>query len=283
MNAPPKTPYLLISRIGRDSLHRQWLADRTGFDMLLSAFDGSVEPVTEPGVTFEYRAGAKVAGYAGILKDHAAAIATYRYVALFDDDLSIDGPALRRLFELTDRHGLKVAQPALTHDSYFTYACLLKHKGFVLRHVNYVEMMCPVFRADMVSRVAPLFDLGFESGIDLVWSALLRSGREDFAVIDAVPVRHTRPVGAIKAANGFVEGRIYETDITAILERFGLPWAAPASLGGLRPSGTYVRNRLALFLAACRLVTAIPTRSPRFRVVALAKYLRAGGGHVDHH
>lgn len=275
--APGSTsPFLLISRIGPQSLHRAWLPahGRAGFDLLLSAYDETIEPTTGAGILFEHRPGTKVAGYGAILRDHAALLARYRYVALFDDDLLIDAASLLRLFEIIDEQQLKIAQPALDHTSYFTYACLLQHRGFTLRHVNYIEMMCPVFRSDVLLEVAPLFELGFESGIDLIWSSLAHQTTEDFAVIDSVPVHHSRPVGGGKAVNGFVDGRKYETDIHAILDQFALPWLPALPHGGLRSDGRYTRSRLALLLGAVRLATAIPIRLTRFRLRAIAKYWR---------
>lgn len=267
-------PYLIISRVGPDSLHAQWLptAGPGGFDVLLSSYDRRVQPVEDPAVLFEFRPGAKVAGYGEILRDHAALIRQYRYVALFDDDLATDALSLLALFRLIDGQGFKIAQPALDHHSYFTYACLLHHSGYRLRHVNFVEMMCPFFRSDILLDLAPLFGLGYESGIDLVWSALVHRQAGDLAVIDSIPVRHTRPVGAIKAVNGFVDGRVYETDIHAILKRFDLPWLPATPYGGIRSDGSLARNRLALFAHALGLARAIPIRSARFRLNAMVTY-----------
>lgn len=267
-------PYLLISRIGPHSLHPRWLPRDGGFDVLLSCYDPETAPVEGNGILFEYRPGTKVVGYGEIIHEHAALIRQYRYVALFDDDLATDSASLLRLFRIIDAHQLKLAQPALDHQSYFTYACLLQHKRFTLRHVNFIEMMCPFFRSDALLEVAPLFELGVESGIDLIWSALLHKAPGEFAVIDSIPVRHTRPVGAVKAMNGFVDGRIYETDIHAVLARFGVPWLPALPYGGLLPDGRYTRSRLALFLAAGKLMQAIPIRSARFRLRAVATYWR---------
>ena len=267
-------PYLVISRIGANSLHRSWLPQDGAFDVLLSCYDQAVPPECGHGTMFEYRAGAKVAGYGQVLRDYEGLIRQYRYVALFDDDLAIDATSMAQLFRIADAQGLKIAQPALDHKSYFTYACLLQHKGFTLRHVNFIEMMCPFFRSDVLLDVAFLFELGFESGIDLIWSALAHEAPQDFAVIDSVPVRHTRPVGAIKSVNGFTGDRIYETDIRAILEQFDLPWLPALPYGGLRGNGSYTRNRLALCFGASRLAAAIPIRSARFRMRAVATYWR---------
>ena len=271
---PTGARYLVISRIGADSSHSSWLplAEREGFDVLLSSYDRDIPALTGAGLFFEYRPGTKVAGYAEILRHHEALIRKYRYVALFDDDLETDPATVLHLFKIIDGHDFKIAQPALDHSSYFTYACLLQHDGFVFRHVNYVEMMCPFFRTDVLLGLAPVFDLGFESGIDLVWSSLAHCKPGDLAVIDRLPVHHRRPVGAIKSVNGFVGGRTYETDIHAILDRFGLPWLPALPFGGMLVSGRYTSSRIRIVLGAASLIRAIFIRSIGFRLRAIGKY-----------
>jgi len=267
--------YLLISRVGRQSLHREWLepAVARGFDVLLSAYDPAVTDPGQTGVTFEVRPGAKVAGYGDVLAAHADRIAGYDYVALFDDDLSIDAAALTRLFEIADAHDLKIAQPALSHDSHFTYAALLHSPAFRLRFVNYIEMMCPVFRADVLKAVQPLYSMGYESGIDLIWCNLVATSDRDFAVIDDVVVRHTRSVGTSKSANGFTGGKRYEDDIYAILARFGLPWLSCVPYAGVYHGGTVTQNRWALGLRALPLIGAIPqAQGAKLRARSVAVY-----------
>lgn len=267
--------FLLISRVGCDSLHEEWLApaEERDFDVLISAYDRRVAPpVACPSIFFEYREGRKVAGYGEILRDHRELIAGYDYVALFDDDLLIDAGGLTRLFSTIADHKLKIAQPALDHSSFFTYGCLLRHSAFLLRYTTYVEMMCPIFRSDILLTLTPLFQLGFESGIDLIWSGLVHGGPHDFAVIDAYPVCHTRRVGTLKAANGFGAGKPYEHDIHAILDRFSAPWLPCLPYAAIRCDGRYTGSRIALVASAAPLIFAIPRHFPmkwRMRNVAV--------------
>lgn len=251
--------YLLITRAGPRSLHSAWLdqvGDR-GFDVLLSAYHADVPAPTDTGVFFEFRPGAKVAGYAEVLQAHADLISQYDYVALFDDDLLITPGELRGLFDIVSAHRLKIAQPALTHDSHFTFGALLSDAGFRLRFVNYIEMMCPIFRTDVLQEVQPLFSMGYESGIDLIWCNLVATSPRDFAVIDEICVRHTRPVGLFKAANGFSGAKRYEDDIYAVLAQFGLPWLSCVPFAGVRHDGSVTLRRSAFFLSSLRLVFAI--------------------------
>ena len=228
--------------------------------MLLSAYHDDACDPREEGVFFEYRTGTKVAGYAAVFEAHAHLIAQYEYVALFDDDLRIDSTNLTKMFHTAASYALKIAQPALTHDSHFTYACLLRDPTFRLRYINYIEMMCPVFRKDAFQAIRALYTMGYESGIDLIWCNLVATSPQDFAVIDDVVVRHTRAVGASKSANGFIGGKRYEDDIYAILARFGLPWLSCVPFAGVRHNGTIVRRRLIFLVSSLRLLTAVVKR-----------------------
>ncbi len=118
-----------------------------------------------------------------------------------------------------------------------------------MRFVNYVEMMCPVFRSDVLSSILPLFHMGYESGIDLVWCNAVVETDKDFAVIDATPIRHTEPVGGAKEANGFDHGKRYEDDIYAVLERHDLPWLSCLPYSARTRSGQLVRSRVRFALA----------------------------------
>lgn len=271
--------FLLIARVGPGSLHRHWLApagDRR-FDVLLSSYDATVEPVEGAGVRFEHRPGRKVEGYGAILDAYSDHIARYDYVAIFDDDLLIGAAGISSLFELVAAHDLKMAQPALTADSHITYWALVRHPHFRLRYINFVEMMCPVFRRDVLERVAPLYRLGYESGIDLIWSQLVHDGARDFAVIDAVAVRHTQRVGGRKAFNGFTDGKRYEDDIEAILHRFDAQWLPCAPCGGVLVDGREVSGRWNMWPDALTLAPAIRLtirrwQGLRYRARGLATY-----------
>ncbi len=267
---------LLISRIGPRSLHSQWLGDPgapRAFDVLLSAYDPAVVAPEGDGIMFEVRPGSKVAGYGALLREHRALLSRYDYVALFDDDLLIDSMGLTRLFGIVQAHGPKIAQPALTPESHFTYAALLRHPGFLLRYISYVEMMCPIFRADVLERLIPLFELGYESGIDIIWSNLVWENPHDLAVIDAVPVVHTQRVGGRKADNGFVAGRRYEDDIDGVLERFGAKWLPCLPYGGIGEDNRAVNGRGAMLPPALGLARAVTLQSPvKMRARNLAVY-----------
>ena len=238
MLGPATSKYLVITRAGSKSLHERWLtpASRRNFDLLVASFDPDSRPLDQARTFHRFIPGTKVQGWRATLSDNHDFIAQYDYVALIDDDIDTDADSLSRLFALGAAEGFTIFQPSLTWDSYFTYAGTVRNPMFAFREVNYIEMMAPFFATRALHAVAPLFEYGWESGIDLVWGSALPPEDRRFAIIDAIPIHHTRPVGALKEANGFIN-RGYESDIEAALAYFAMPWPSLVATSGITPAG----------------------------------------------
>jgi hypothetical protein len=253
--------YLVITRAGPQSLHDRWLApieDRQ-FDILVASFDPNSRPVDAPGVFHRFIPGTKVQGWRLTLLDNREFISQYDYIALIDDDIDTNAEAISRTFSLGSAQDFVIFQPSLTWDSYFTYAGSVRNPFFAYRCVNYIEMMAPFFAVRALRQIAPLFDYGWESGIDLVWGSALPPEDRRFAIIDAVSVRHTRPVGSLKEANGFIN-RTYESDIEAALKHFAMAWPSLVASSAKTAAGCMV-GRWGLSWRVLALV-ALPFYSP---------------------
>jgi hypothetical protein len=189
---------LVILRAGDRSLHSQWIAsaDRN-FDLLVSYY-GTVPDLYRDGSDlYEARRGPKWPCIAELLDEHPELVEAYDAIWLPDDDLSVDTATVSRMFDLFHGHGLQLAQPALTRESYFTFDTLLRHPGYLLRYMGFVEVMAPLFSRDAMRRCRATFHesrIGW--GLDFVWPTLIENpDGHRIAVIDATPVWHTRPVG----------------------------------------------------------------------------------------
>ena len=261
MLGPANSRNLVITRAGPESLHERWLAPAYArdFDLLVASFDPNSRPLDAAGTFHRFIPGTKVQGWRATLSDNSDFIAQYDYVALIDDDIDTDADSLSRLFALGAAEGFTIFQPSLTWDSYFTYAGTARNPSFTFREVNYIEMMAPFFAARALREVAPLFDYGWESGIDLVWGSALPPEDRRFAIVDAIPIRHTRPVGALKEANGFIN-RGYESDIDAALGHFTMPWPSLVATSGVTAAGQRV-GRWGLAWRVLALLT-LPFRTP---------------------
>ncbi len=248
---------LVITRAGANSLHPQWLAPggSRNFDLLVASYDPRVAVRDGDGVLGIHIPGAKVAGWNEIWHTQQPILSRYRHIALIDDDISSDATTISACFDAGARHGLQMWQPSLTWRSHYSHVVTLTNPRFRLRFVNFVEMMCPFFTREALVAVAPLFGLGYESGIDMVWCSLLASPWQKCAVIDETPVTHTRPVGARKAENGFVD-RGYEDDIRACLDLFRMRLPTRMAYGAIGRRSGRPLSQTAVALSTLHLLAA---------------------------
>ncbi len=206
--------------------------DDQTFDLMVLAYGPTTLAPDRGDFGYVHIPGPKVAGYGAFLRDHCDFIARYDQVALIDDDIKSNCYMLAKTFEIGRANNLRLWQPSLTWESYFSYASLLNQPGLhSIRYVNFIEMMCPFFKTSALAEIADIFQVGAETGIDILWSCVIGEDPWAVAVIDAVSVTHTRPVGLLKALNGF-QGNSYDDYIFSLLNDFGV-----ASFPGAIPTG----------------------------------------------
>lgn len=193
---------LVIVRAGEKSLHRQWLADaeERNWDLIVSWYgDADYVPVADERVLV------RKGGFWDAVYAHFTAmpelLERYEHIWLPDDDILTDAGSINTLFDIVQAEKLAVAQPGLTADSYFSWVHTLVSPSFRLRYTTIVEVMAPCLEVGLIKRMMPHFP-GTPSGygLDWVWARLEDDNRRRGAIIDAVPMRHTRLVGQFLAS-----------------------------------------------------------------------------------
>ncbi|MCU1642233.1 MAG: hypothetical protein JWN03_2508 [Nocardia sp.] len=189
---------LVVLRAGDSSLHEQWLAGPhpRNWDLVVSYFGDDPLRFRGDDVPRLDRKGPKWPALHHVLTvDLAEVIDRYDYVWLPDDDLATDTASINDLFEYSARYRLSLAQPALTEDSYFSHEITLVDRRFELRYTDFVEIMAPCFSREFLTRYLPTFDKTQTGwGLDRHWPRFAPN-TSAIAIVDAVTVRHTRPVG----------------------------------------------------------------------------------------
>jgi hypothetical protein len=192
------SPNLVVLRAGDHSLHAQWInrADRD-FDLFVSYYGRGPDRYRETADFYERRPGPKWPCIGELIDDHGELVEGYDNVWFPDDDLAADSQLIDRMFAYFIAHRLCLAQPALTRDSPHTWDTLLQDPQCHLRITRFVEVMAPIFSRRALQVCAKTFSESASGwGLDWVWPGLCsKAGLGDIGVIDATPVRHTRPVG----------------------------------------------------------------------------------------
>lgn len=188
--------FLVVVRAGEASLHREWLdGGSRNWDLVVSWYgDKPYEPVADEIVVGVK--GGKGDGLAATFAALPALLERYDYIWLPDDDIETDSATIDALFDIASTEGLAVCQPALTHDSYNSYLHTLQSPSFRLRYTSFVEVMVPCLSRERLRRVLPYFERNPSAfGVDWIWTRLAADNRYRAAIVDAIAVRHTRPVG----------------------------------------------------------------------------------------
>jgi Protein of unknown function (DUF707) len=215
---------LVVLRAGDHSLHPGWLEESArDFDLFVSYYGRAPGRYAETADYYETRRGAKWTGIDQLLRDYWPLLEEYETFWFPDDDLETRGAEIDRMFAFFRAYRLCLAQPALTRDSYYTWDTLLQERNCHIRYSSFVEVMAPIFSRDALSVCRPTFSESRSGwGLDWLWPTLCReAGLDRIAVIDATPVRHTRPVGGeLYRNNPDLDPR---GEAHRLLGRYGIP------------------------------------------------------------
>ena len=214
---------LVVLRAGDQSLHREWIAGPArDFDLFVSYYGKTPGRHAGDADYYEMRAGPKWPCIADLLEEHPELIERYDAFWFPDDDLSADTDVVNRMFAFFCAHKLHLAQPALTPNSYYTWDTLLQDRSCHLRFTGFVEVMAPLFSRAALRLCGPTFRESRSGwGLDWVWPELCKAEKLDaIAVLDATPVRHTRPVGGeLYRNNTDMDPR---ADAARVIDKYGL-------------------------------------------------------------
>jgi GT2 family glycosyltransferase len=141
------------------------------------------------------------------------------WLLIVDDDVLLPRGFLDVFLHVCERHDLVLAQPAHAFDSHAAWRVTRRRPGAVARRTAFVEIgPVTAIRADAFGELLPFPVLHMGWGLDAHWSAVAAARGWRMGVVDAVPVRHTRPVAAdyprdraVAEAEAFLAERPYVT------------------------------------------------------------------------
>lgn len=260
---------LVFARVGRLSLHRNWLLEAKtsrNWDLQLSTYDEQQTDLDDGDFPLSVDTGTKWDSACRYLRANPGLLDRYDYIMFPDDDLLFEPNGLSSLFQIMGSNDLDIGQPSLLPSSHISYPVTAHCPAFRLRYANYVEPMCPIIRTDYLRTLLPVLDrwpTGW--GQDDIWTMMMAKPAYRAAFIDASPILHTRPLYTGAVYKTFEKlGMNPEGDLKEIRSSFrGLP-QPKLIYGGITRSGhkigrigANIRNGLHLL----RIATAM--RTPR--------------------
>ena len=127
-----------------------------------------------------------------ICNHHWDLLRSYERVAFVCDDLDAPPATWTKLFRLSERYELDLAQPSII--GHPGSPITRPQEGVLLRYTNFVEIMSPVFSPRALELVRGTFGESVSGwGLALLWSRLLPYPEYKQAIIDRVRVAHTGP------------------------------------------------------------------------------------------
>jgi len=188
---------LIISAVGDESLHTEWIAGDPQFDLALIYY-GNNETIA---AAYEKEAkwlvklkGMKYHLIDQFLQLYPAIIDNYDYVWLPDNDVSISTDAINQLFRIAKEEALELCQPAMT--GYLSHPITKPAPRLLLRYTNFIEVLAPLMSTKSLAILKESFTLNYSGwGFDYLWPYLLGNPRKSIAIVDAITMNHTKPVG----------------------------------------------------------------------------------------
>lgn len=198
-----RRPYLVVVPAGAQSLHPRWLDGLTAmtrnWDLCIGYYGAETPQIAAP---YEYLAHIPKTKKFRLLYDlfyQGSPLWDYEAVWLPDDDLLCDGASINRMFHIFRKLGMDLAQPSLIEGpgSFPNHPLTVQRPDSTVRYGTFVEIMCPIFtKAALQICMGSIRDVESGYGLDHLWPSLLGYPQNRIGVIDAVAVKHTRPIGA---------------------------------------------------------------------------------------
>ncbi len=242
---------LVIVRAGDSSLHEEWLAGSAerNWDLIVNYFGDDPQRYRKDDVQRINSKGPKWPALHDLIKEHGETVFGYERIWLPDDDLRATKAGINSLFNIVEKHALTLAQPALTPDSHLGHLITLRNRSFQLRFTNFVEIMAPCFSRDFLMQMLPSFNANLTGwGLDFIWPTKISDWMR-IAIIDAVTVCHTRPVGGPNYQHLAAGGKTPQQELHEVLAKYGLTAVDPPYVrGGIDKPG----RRLSIYDTTAR-------------------------------
>lgn len=190
---------LIISVVGDNSYHKEWIKDKCDFDLILIYYGDNND------IYNDYKKDSLICiknkgNFFPLVKkfidDNIDIINKYDYIWLPDDDISISTNQINNLFKISSKYDIFICQPSVKSDFDITYKITEPVENNILRYTNFVECMAPLFNTDILMLLYDDFEISESGwGLDISWYKRLNYPKNKIAIIDDVTMIHKKPCG----------------------------------------------------------------------------------------
>lgn len=181
--------FLLYTSCAKGKCETELFGKDRIYDVAINDYTGSNTNPEEA----EYKFSVDDWKYRHIKRELKDIVFNYKACAIFDDDIVVSTEDINRLFLVGHNLKFNIWQAALTKDSYSAWYHLYIKDNSCVRPTNEIELMMPIFSKSALQICWDTFDITHSAwGIEVVWA--VRLNNEKIMVIDAIPVKHIRPI-----------------------------------------------------------------------------------------
>lgn len=133
-------------------------------------------------------------------------LSAYDWLIITDDDVALPRRFTDRYIAAARLGRLVLSQPAHRYHSYATYQITRRKLGHLIRQTQFVEIgPLTVIHREAFETLLTFPQSRWAYGIDVLWADQCRAKGWRMGVVDALPIRHLRPVAATYDMNAAIE------------------------------------------------------------------------------
>jgi len=191
--------FRLIINIDESQNPHKWVFDDAVFDLMFlcytvdAAFQKELASITNKNKNVQWRdvSMSNAGKWKNIKRFYRFSAHQYHWFP--DPDTEMPPHEINNFLRFAKNQNLALCQPGLTPDSRCSHQFLKSHPGGVLRPTKFVEVMCPLFRRDILHELLWTFELSKSGyGIDLLWASLMAKAEKPMHVVDKFQIHHGR-------------------------------------------------------------------------------------------
>ncbi|MDA8157365.1 MAG: hypothetical protein M0Z52_13095 [Actinomycetota bacterium] len=184
-NGAPRFKNLVFTSAGDSSNIHNWLIGNRNFDLWTTYYGDKGDHLEAISDFYNRRKGGKFPNLHYAYRHWKDILDSYEAVMIMDDDIIIDARGISRLFEIRERFGLWLLQPAFSPLGRITIPITCARPFTMLRYTNFVEMTCPLILKSKLDEFMGIYDPALSRfGVDWWIMEKMRPGKT--AIVDEI-------------------------------------------------------------------------------------------------